>query len=144
MERRSLLAGLMVLAISMFLMAGTAFARTTGTKTKAATTGSEETCKIVSLPSFVAQGEFGESSSVADVVEVSCNPEFAGEEVKLSDTELASRCRGNISWGNPADIGGGFTEGHSFSVTLDDAGNATAVVWAGLAARAARPWSPHT
>jgi len=113
----------MVLAISMFLMAGNAFAATGTT--------AEETCKIVSLPSFTAQGEFGESSSVADVVEVSCNSEFAGEEVKLSDTELASRCRGNISWGNPADIGGGFTEGHSFSVTLDDAGNATAVVWGG-------------
>lgn len=132
MERRSLLAGLMVLAISMFLVAGTAFARTANTtKANAGTTGSEETCKIVSLPSFVAQGEFGESSSVADVVEVSCNSEFAGEEVKLSDTELASRCRGEISWGDPADLPGGFTEGHSFSVTLDDAGNATAVVWGG-------------
>ena len=88
MERRSLLAGLMVLAISMFLMAGTAFARTAGTtKANAGTTGAEETCKIVSLPSFVAQGEFGASSSVADVVEVSCNSEFAGEEVKLSDTK---------------------------------------------------------
>jgi hypothetical protein len=130
MERRSLLAGLLVLAISLFLMAGTAFART-ATKGSAATTGAEAVCKITSLPSFIAQGEFGTSSSVADIVEIECNPEFAGEKVKISDTELASRCRNNLSWGSPANIRAGFTEGKTFVVTLDDDGNATAAVWGG-------------
>jgi hypothetical protein len=130
MERRSLLAGLMVLAISMFLMAGTAFAHKTTKKGKASTEGAESTCVIHSLPSFVAQGEFGEASSVADIVEVECNPEYAGETVKLSDTELFSRCHEKLSWDSPT-TPGTFVEGKTTTVTLDDDGNATAAVWGG-------------
>jgi len=129
MERRSLLAGLMVLTIAIFAMVGTASARTT-TKGNAATTGAEETCKITSLPSFIAQGEFGTASSVADIVELECNPEFAGEKVKISDQELFSRCREHLSWSSPVEPGA-FTEGKTFQVTLDDDGNATAAVWGG-------------
>jgi hypothetical protein len=130
MERRSLLAGLMVLAIGMFMVVGTASARTNTTKKgKSATEGAEATCKITSLP-FIAQGEFSEASSVADIVELECNPEFAGEKVKLSDQELYSRCREHLSWDSPKDPFV-FVEGKTFSVTLDDDGNATAAVFGG-------------
>jgi hypothetical protein len=126
MERRNLLAGLMVLAISMFMLAGTAFAHQS---TKTAAGEESATCKIKSLPNFVDQGEFSEASSVADIVEVSCNPVNAGQEVKLSDQELLSSCRGHMSWVSPTT--GKFVSGPSFKVTLDNAGNANAVIFAG-------------
>ena len=55
MDRRNLLVGLVVLAISAFALAGTASAH--GTVTGAGTEG-EGSCTVKSLPSFIAQGEF--------------------------------------------------------------------------------------
>jgi len=87
-------------------------------------------CKIRTLPpAFIAQGEFGTASSVADVVQVSCNPEFAGQAVKISAQELYSRCRQHLSWSLPYPYKP--ESGPSFEVTLDNAGNATAVLWGG-------------
>ncbi len=93
MDRRSLGAGLMVLASSMLLLAGTASAHGAA---QATTSGS---CTVVSLPSFVAQGEFGYAASVGDVIEVSCNPYTygTGQEVTITASQLNSRCH-NIKW----------------------------------------------
>ncbi len=127
MERRSLLAGLAVLVVCLASLAGTASARTVGAKKPA---GDEPpTCIITSLPSFVDQGEFTTSSSVADIVEVSCNPEFGFQTVKLSDEELFSRCRGNMSWSEAPVFEP--TEGPTTTIKLDGGGNGSAVVWAG-------------
>src|SRR5438309_1575902 len=71
MERRNLLAGLAVLALSMFLLSGSAFAHAAHHKKakprEAGSSGSPETCVVHALPdSFMDQGEFGSASSVAD------------------------------------------------------------------------------
>jgi hypothetical protein len=126
MERRSLLAGLAVMVVCLLSLAGTASARTA---TKKAAGEETPTCIITSQPSFVDQGEFTEASSVADIVEVSCNPEFAFQSVKLSDEELFSRCRDNMSWSEAPVFEP--TEGSTTKIKLDGAGNGSAVVWAG-------------
>ena len=130
MERRSLLAGLTVLIISVFAMGGTALAHKAPKKKAAA----EETatCVVVSQPSFVDQGEFSQAGSVADIVEVHCNSVYAEQYVKLSATELNSRCKGGISW-QISDVRQATQSmvRASSKVLLDDAGNATVAVFGG-------------
>ncbi len=129
MVRRSLLAGLMALLVSAFAFSGTALAHKSAKK-KAA--GEEAPiCTIVSLPSFVDQGEFKDAGSVADIIEVHCQSVFAEQHVKLSAAELSSRCQGRLKW----EVAYGIepaAEGSSISgVQLDDAGNATVAVFGG-------------
>lgn len=106
MERRKLGVGLLALIGTMLLLVSSASAHSSAVK--AATDPVEESaagaagCSVHSLPSFMDQGEFGTSSSVADIIEVSCNPEYAAEEeVQISDHELYSQCKGDIAWGAP-------------------------------------------
>ena len=65
------------------------------------------TCILHSLPSFIAQGEFGLEGTVGDVVEFECNPsEYApGTTVEISDAQLFSRCAGGITWYVPNEFG---------------------------------------
>jgi hypothetical protein len=131
MERRNLLAGLMVLVISSFLLAGTAFAHKTPTGGKTGKTEDPSTCLVRSLPSFIAQGEFGRASSVADIIEVECESVYAEHFVKVSSQELFNSCADKLSWFSIGQ-GGGLVKGASISkVPLDDDGNATIVVWGG-------------
>jgi len=120
----------MVLASSFMLLAGVASAKGTpaGEPTE---TGS---CTVVSLPSFVAQGEYGYAASVADVVEVSCNPYTygTGQEVSVTASQLASRCH-NLAWIVPNNS---YDEpeaqlGQTVHLNLDADGNATASLVAG-------------
>ena len=71
MDGRKLGTGLMVLASSLLLLAGTASAH--GTVRGAGTEG-EGSCTVKSLPSFIAQGEFENAATVGDIIEVSCDP----------------------------------------------------------------------
>jgi hypothetical protein len=133
MERRNLLAGLAVLALSLFVLSGTAFAHATHhkkAKPRAAGSGSAETCVVHALPdTFMDQGEFGSASSVADIVEVECEEVFAEKSVRISANELYSRCDQKLYWRTPHEPG--FSTGPSFSVELDNDGNATAIVIGG-------------
>ncbi len=139
MERRNLLAGLAVLALSLFVLSGTAFAHATHHKRakprSESTTSAPETCVVHALPdSFMDQGEFGAASSVADVIEVECEEVYAEKYVRISANELYSRCDGKLFWRTPyeSDSGGWVPESApSFSVQLDNDGNATAVVIGG-------------
>jgi hypothetical protein len=81
---------------------------------------------VRSLPSFV---EDAESSSVADIAEVSCGPKYAGQTVNLSAIALYIQCSGHLSWSLPYPYAP--STGPSFNVYLDDNGNATAAVWGG-------------
>ena len=137
MERRNLLAGLAVLALSLFLLSGTAFAHATHHK-KAKPQGAgdpavHETCVVKALPdSFMDQGEFSNASSVADIIEVECEEVYAEKTVEISANELYSRCAQKLYWRTPY----GHTEvpfatGPNFKVTLDNDGNATAIVIGG-------------
>ena len=102
MDRRKLCVGLMVMASSMLLMAGTASAH--GSAKAQAAEGS--TCAIHSLPSFVAQGEFSTQATAADVIEVECNPFLygTGSKVTVIASQLYSRCNSDISVVHPEPV----------------------------------------
>jgi hypothetical protein len=143
MERRNLLAGLAALALSLFLLSGTAFAHATHHKkakprSDGGTTGTPETCVVHAMPNaFMDQGEFGAASSVADVIEVECEEVYAEKYVRISANELYSRCDGRLYWRTPYEPRDGEQpvdeneSGPSFSVELDNDGNATAIVFGG-------------
>jgi hypothetical protein len=119
MERRNLFVGLMVLASSLLLLVGSASAAGTGT------------CNVKSLPSFTAQGEFGTTATVADVIEVGCDPAEYGtdSEVEVVASQLYSRCNGDISWyiPNPYAV----SSGRGVKLKVDADGNATVALIAG-------------
>jgi hypothetical protein len=120
----------MVLLVSSLVLTGTAMAHKSPVKVKpAAEEAPAGECSVRTLPSFVDQGEFGEAGSIADVVQVSCGPVYAGQMVKISSEELYNRCGGHLTWSAPYPYSP--VSGSSFTVQLDDAGNATAVLWAG-------------
>src|SRR5450631_1387753 len=127
MDRRKLCVGLMVMAASMLLMAGTASAHGS-----AAAQGAEgSTCAVHSLPSFVAQGEFSNQATAADVIEVECNPFLygTGSKVTVIASQLYSRCNSDIAWYIPNPYG--VSNGRSVELTLDADGNATVALIAG-------------
>ena len=127
MDRRKWCVGLMVLASSMLLMAGSASAH--GSAKAQAAEGS--TCAVHSLPSFVAQGEFSNQATAADVIEVECNPFLygTGSKVTVIASQLYSRCNGDINWYIPNPYSE--TYGRSVELTLDADGNATVALIAG-------------
>ena len=84
---------------------------------------------INTLPSFMDQGEFKKSSSIADVVEVECEPVFAEHTIRFSSQELFSRCQHHLTWSLPYPYNP--VSGSGFTVTLDNDGNATAVIMGG-------------
>jgi hypothetical protein len=127
MERRNLLAGLMVLVASSFLLVGSASA---ANKKLAAPVA--PVCVVHSLPSFVDQGEFAQHSSVADIIEVECQPVYAEEYVKIQSQQLFNRCKEGkkLTW-VPATEPGNRPSGNSIKVKLDNDGNATVAVFGG-------------
>jgi hypothetical protein len=136
MERRNLLAGLAMLALSLFMLSGTAVAHSTRHKQASGPGGGSkpETCVVHALPSsFMDQGEFSVASSVADVIEVECEPVYAEHHVTISANELYSRCDKRLTWlfTTPEGSVGAIGSHPSFTVELDNAGNATVVVIGG-------------
>jgi hypothetical protein len=132
---RALRATFAAFGASVFLLGGTASAHLTRHK-KARTVGGSfipEGCVVRTLPgSFMDQGGRYASSSVADVVEVSCEPVYDRGYVKVSATQLYDRCQKRLAWYLPypypnPEAG----SGPSYRVRLDDDGNATVVVIAG-------------
>lgn len=152
MERRSLGAGLLVLISSLFLLVGTAAAHSSvkPASSDPETSAGAAGCVVKTTPSsFIDQGEFGTSSSVADIIEVSCNPEYAAESlVEVRDQELYERCDGRVAMFAPYEFAGEYEEGNtdlkskikskaksnfdiygpSDDVYTDNDGNATVVV----------------
>jgi hypothetical protein len=129
MDRRNLGAGLMVLASSFMLMVGSASAHGNATPQGTAPPAS---CKIKSQTSFVLQGEFNQSASAADVIEVSCDPNTysTGSKVTVIASQLYSRCNGEVSWyvPNPYEV---TKDSRSVVLTLDADGNANVGLIAG-------------
>jgi len=130
MKRSSLGAGLLVLASSMMLLVGTASAHGSATPDQE-TPG---TCTIKSLPSFVAQGEYATTATVADVIEIGCNPMLygTGSKVKVTASQLSSACKHNVTWyvPNPYRVVPE-SETSGVTLTLDPDGNATVALIAG-------------
>jgi len=129
MERRSLVVGLTVLLVGVFALSGTALAHK-APKKKGASTESTAACVVVSLPSFVDQGEFYSAGSVADIIEVHCQSVYAEQYVKLSATELYDRCHA-LAWAEDTTLDETLHGPSLNDVQLDDAGNATVGLIAG-------------
>ena len=106
-------------------------ARAASTKSTVATTTTGDTCVVHSLPSFTAQGEFATSATVADIIEVECNPTVYGTEskIKITASQLYSRCKAKLTWFVPNPYSR--SEGRGVTVALDADGNATVAVLAG-------------
>jgi hypothetical protein len=134
MKSSNLGLGLVVLASSLFLLVGTASAHGTA-RTAAAPTG---TCVVHSLPSFVAQGENipangpNTEATVADVIQVECNPTVygTGSKIKITASQLFTRCKGKLTWYVPNP----YTEVpnvRGITLRLDADGSATVALRAG-------------
>ena len=94
MERRNLAAGLAALVLGLLMISGTAFAHAAHHKKAEAasrTPRKRAPCSRNRAP-FMDQGEFGTSSSVADIVSVECEQVYAENDVTISANELYSRC----------------------------------------------------
>jgi hypothetical protein len=120
----------MVLMGSLVLLVGTASAHSAhaaGLKT-----GPSKTCAIHSFATFVAQGEFKTTATVADIIEVECNPvEFGtGSEIEVTASQLFTRCKGKDLWIVPNPFK---TVANKLSIKLkvDADGNATVGIIAG-------------
>jgi hypothetical protein len=87
------------------------------------------TCVLHSLPSFVEQGDSSQSGSVADIIEVGCEPFYAGRMVEVTSNDLYTHCGEHLSWSSPYPYMP--TSGPSITVKLDDDGNATVAMWGG-------------
>ena len=134
MERHKLSVGLIVAILTAFAVVGTAQARTahrSKPRTHHVATPKAERvgCTVKSMPTFMDQGEKGTASSVADIIEVECDPVFAGTKVEFTAQELWARCKHELSWAEPPNLP--TTEGPVFFSKLDNDGSATAVVWGG-------------
>jgi hypothetical protein len=121
MKRRNLGLGLAVLASSSLLLVGNASAAPPATAT----------CIVHSLPSFVAQGEGVNEATVADVIEVECNPAVygTGEAIKVTAKQLYLRCKQKLTWFVPNPYAR--SEGEGVTVDVDADGNATVAALSG-------------
>ncbi len=135
MNSRNLGLGLALLAGSMFSLIGTSAA-------SAATTDPNGTCVVHSLPSFVAQGEnLGDAelanggnteATVADVIQVSCDPTLygTGSKIKVTANQLYTRCLTKLTWYVPNPFGE-TVDARGVTVRLDADGSATVALRAG-------------
>lgn len=89
----------------------------------------EEPCAIHSQPSFVAQGKGNAARTLAEVLEVACEPLYAGQKVSIGSNELYSRCAKRLSWTIPYPYSR--VTGREVKLKLGDNGAATVVVWGG-------------
>jgi len=87
---------------------------------------------IHSLPSFIAQGERESMATVADIVEVECNPYLygTGSKIRITADQLLSRCKGGLTWIVPNPFRKE-TNSRGVTVALDADGNATVALIAG-------------
>ncbi|HTQ69296.1 MAG TPA: hypothetical protein VMI13_11455 [Solirubrobacteraceae bacterium] len=131
MERRNLLVGLVTLAFALLMLSGTALAHAAHHKKVKPRTSEPNTCVVYTEPgAFMDQGEFGTSSSVADIVSVECEEVYAEHYVTLSANELYSRCDKKLYWSEAAPFDLSDSQ-PSFTVRLDNDGNGGAVLWGG-------------
>jgi hypothetical protein len=103
---------------------------------------STPTCIIKASPgSFVETGLAASASSVAFVLVVECKPVYGEQKVEINTPQLNNACHGTLSWYSATATAGtapGTGTGQSFTVVLDNDGNATAVVWGGPSCAATR------
>ena len=99
-------------------------------KPQAATTPPKRVCVYTEPGSFMDQGEFSTSSSVADIVSVECEEVYAEHYVTISANELYSRCNKDLYWSEAAPFDPTSSK-PSYTVRLDNDGNGGAVLSGG-------------
>jgi hypothetical protein len=128
---RTLLAALGALLLALLAASAPALAHGTHRKRARPAGAPAEPCVVRALPdSFVAQGEMYGSASVADVVQVSCEPVYARAHLRVSANQLYNRCDERLSWYQPYPSAS-VTTGASAGVQLDNDGNATVAIVGG-------------
>jgi hypothetical protein len=131
--RTAVLRTAVVLALAIAAIAALATSAAQAQTARAAQTqaAGSATCVIRSLPSFTAQGEGALMATVADIVEVECDPMIygTGSKITITATQLYERCGKDVSWyvPNPFSV----VAGKGVSVALDADGNATVALIAG-------------
>jgi len=115
---RNVLLGAALLLLGMLTQAGTASAATFTAP-----------CSLSSVSSFVDQGELGEASSIADVLELQCEKVYAGVRVRFTANPLYFRCQRKLEWSTPTPYTP--VSGSGYSVKLDGNGRAVVAVWGG-------------
>jgi hypothetical protein len=92
-------------------------------------------CIIKPAPAtFIETGTGATASSVAFVLQVECKPVYAEQAVQINAEQLSNACHNTLSWYSATGTDGtapNWGLGQSFTVYLDNDGNATAVVWGG-------------
>lgn len=99
------------------------------------------TCVVHSNQSQVETGLGAQQSSISDIIIVECKPVFSEQTVEILTPQLNNACHGTLSWFSPTATGGnapGTGTGETFTVTLDNDGNATAAVWGGPSCAASK------
>src|SRR5581483_2985354 len=76
-----------------------------------------------------------QESSIADIIIVECRPVYSQQTVTIDATQLFYQCHRKLLWFAPSLTAAG--AGPQFTVTLDNDGNATAVVFGGSSCAAA-------
>ena len=93
------------------------------------------TCIVSAAPSkFIETGEGSQASSVVFIITVECQPTYSEQTVEIRSPQLSNACQGHLSWYSPTPATEASTPiptADTFDVTLDNDGNATAVVWGG-------------
>jgi hypothetical protein len=93
------------------------------------------TCVVSAAPNkFIETGLGSGASSVAFIIIVECQPVYSEQTVEIHTPQLSNACQGRLSWysaTSATDTTTPVPTGDSFDVTLDNDGNATAVVWGG-------------
>jgi len=129
MKSRKLGGRIAVLATSLFILAGVSSVVGAAPAAAAEITSA---CKVHSLPSFVGQGEGELEATVADVVEVECNPAVYGRStVTISANQLYQRCEHKVTWYVANPFGTTPETGAGVTVKLDADGSATVALLAG-------------
>jgi hypothetical protein len=129
MKSRKLGGRVAVLATSLFILAGVS---SVVGAAPAAATEITSACKVHSLPSFVGQGEGELEATVADVVEVECDPTVYGRStVTISANQLYQRCEHKVTWYVANPFGTTPETGSGVTVKLDADGSATVALIAG-------------
>ena len=138
-----LLVGAAALVLPVAVASGQAAASTPSAPTAASTTTTKTpNCVLTPSPSsFVETGLTGAASSVAYVLTVECKPVYGEQSVQINAEQLNNACHNTLSWYSATAADGTeplWGSGQTFTVVLDDDGNATAVVWGGPSCAATR------
>ncbi len=125
MKSRNLRGGLVAFATGSLMLVAVASAPGT------ALAAPSNTCIVHSLSSFVDQGEFTAQAEVGDIIEVECDPILygTGSKIKVTASQLYSRCKNTVSWYVPNPFRE--AKGRGVTLELDADGNATVALLAG-------------